>query len=400
VIQPDTPNQITTTIRLEIPNVTVEVDEQIHAIMRRQQAAKRIAYNRLADGWTEKEIYHHLMDKFSMLTGWDVNAAIKAAKGIREAQSESLKRQGRYLHHKIEKYIKKKSPKPQTINLIREMEEKLTDCQKYIDNQAVPPAIFGGQKLLDDVSRGVPGAKEKWRAARSDEYFSVGDSKNKNGNRHFRLRFMAKYEFSLDVRIPDEKGHGMWVSLPASCSKQYVSRLRSASICGSKFSVRLKRLSEKYYQAFVSIDEPVPGKVFMELKPKNDEFICGIDLNLDHAGGVISDYQGQFRGHNTFQYLNLGEMVKDKTKWYIGNLANQIIIWCKENNITSIVLENLSINQRYYKSQNFNRRTVPFANRQLNMAIQRTALRNGINICLIAPNYTSFIGQIKYAGMY
>jgi hypothetical protein len=55
VIQPDSPNQITTTIRLEIPNVTVEVDEQIHAIMRRQQAAKRIAYNRLADGWTEKD---------------------------------------------------------------------------------------------------------------------------------------------------------------------------------------------------------------------------------------------------------------------------------------------------------------------------------------------------------
>jgi hypothetical protein len=55
VIQPDSPNQITTTIRLEIPNVTVEVDEQIHTIMRRQQAAKRIAYNRLADGWTEKD---------------------------------------------------------------------------------------------------------------------------------------------------------------------------------------------------------------------------------------------------------------------------------------------------------------------------------------------------------
>ncbi len=138
----------------------------------------------------------------------------------------------------------------------------------------------------------------------------------------------------------------------------------------------------------------------MEFKPKNDELICGIDLNLDHAAGVISDYQGQFRGHNTFHYPNLGEMVKDKTKWYIGNLATQIIGWCKENSITSIVLENLSINQKYNNNQNFNRHTMPFANRQLNTAIQRTALRNGINICLVAPNYTSFIGQIKYARMY
>ncbi len=206
--QPNAQNQITTTIRLEIHNVTVEVDEQIHAIMYRQQAAKRIAYNRWADRWTEKEIYHHLMDKFPLLTGWDVNAAIKTAKGIRETQSESLKRQVRYLEQKVEIFKKKKNPKPQTFNLIREMEEKLTDCQKYINTQTVPPAIFGGQKLLRDVSRGVPGAKEKWRAARSDEYFSVGDSKNKNGNRHFRLRFMAEYEFSLDIRIPDKKGHG------------------------------------------------------------------------------------------------------------------------------------------------------------------------------------------------
>jgi hypothetical protein len=43
---------------------------------------------------------------------------------------------------------------------------------------------------------------------------------------------------------------------------------------------------------------------------------------------------------------------------------------------------------------------VTFAHRQLSDTIQRTALRNGINIKLVNPAYTSWIGKIKYAERY
>jgi len=81
-------------------------------------------------------------------------------------------------------------------------------------------------------------------------------------------------------------------------------------------------------------------------------------------------------------------MQKGKTEWMIGNLAKEIVGWAKDNSISTFVLENLKIDQEYNTSTTFNRRTVTFAHRQLSDTIQRTALRNGVNIRLVNPAYT------------
>ena len=168
-------------------------------------------------------------------------------------------------------------------------------------------------------------------------------------------------------------------------------------------TVRLLRLTAEHYQAYITLDEVVTGKVLWDaVKPdkKREERICGIDLNLDHAAAATTDYQGQFRDHKIFDYPNLGEMRTGKTKWTIGNLAKDMVTWANTNKISTLVLEDLNFKQTHNSNATFNRRTVPFAHRQLNQAIQRTALRNGINIKLVAPEYTSFIGNVKYAEMY
>jgi hypothetical protein len=90
------PPTIITSMRLDIQNVPAEYDVEIHGVMRRQQAAKRVAYNRFADGWEENKIYKHLCAMFPKLTAWDVNAAIKTADAVRSSQYEGLLRQELY----------------------------------------------------------------------------------------------------------------------------------------------------------------------------------------------------------------------------------------------------------------------------------------------------------------
>ena len=397
---PSSSQTIVSSIRLDIQNISEEFDMEIHDVMRRQQSAMRMAYNRFADKLKEDEVYTKLCALFPKLTAWDVNAAIVTAKAVRASQTELLPGQIAYLVKKIEKFKKKKNPKPEIIEKISKLQKQLAELEEHLKNGTVPAAIFGGKKLWKKLMRKVPGALEEWRDARSDEYFSRGESKNEYGNRHFRLTHIKAYAFQLEVRVPDEKNDAKWLPLIGMCSEKHLNLLTAAAFCGSMITVRLMRRSPDHYQAFITVDEVVGGKVLWDLRPGKNEIIGGIDLNLDHAAVALVDWQGQFRDTKIFPYPNLGEMQKGKTEWMIGNLAKEIVGWAKDNSISTFVLENLKIDQEYNTSTTFNRRTVTFAHRQLSDTIQRTALRNGVNIRLVNPAYTSWIGKIKYAERY
>jgi hypothetical protein len=102
---------IITSIRLNIDTLGVEDDVAIHTLMRQQQSAMRVAYNRLADGWSEKDIYHQIKRLFPSLTGWEVNAALALARQTRVSQAEVLRQQASHLKTKIEKLRRKRHPK-------------------------------------------------------------------------------------------------------------------------------------------------------------------------------------------------------------------------------------------------------------------------------------------------
>jgi IS605 OrfB family transposase len=209
---------------------------------------------------------------------------------------------------------------------------------------------------------------------------------------------LPKYHFWLEMRVPIEnKRVGQWLRLPGICSKQYYDRLSATAVSGAMITVRLKRIAPSHYHAFITIHETVKGKVLWDVTPKTGDLICGIDLNLDHAAIVFVNRDGQFSGEWKCDYPNLGEMQKSKTEWSVGNIAKKIVSWAKENKISAFVLEDLKIQREFDPNPRFNRRTNSFAYRQLSDSIQRTALRAGINVKLVNPAYTSWIGQIKYA---
>ena len=64
------------------------------------------------------------------------------------------------------------------------------------------------------------------------------------------------------------------------------------------------------------------------------------------------------------------------------------------------MIEDLDIDNQGSGSATYNRRTFPFAYRQLAQALVRRALREGIRVKRVNPAYTSWIGQLKYARQY
>jgi IS605 OrfB family transposase len=413
---------ILASIRLNLRAVDQEADTLIHQhLMQPQQAAMRIAYNRLLEGVKHRDIWRTLRDLFPYLTGRNLNDAITLASGTLESQQELLPDRLAQLDKRLTKaqnnleqaLSRPSGSRPERVRAIRLLIQRLTDqraeLQSHLEKGTVRPAVFGQRKTWHQL----PGSLAEWRHRRARQFFSRGAC-NKLGNPHCRLMVAQGGDLHLSVRIPTElKQRGdqvtteaIWLTFAVDYSRQYEPTLRQLALAGAtkqaSYEVRLMRLAPRQYRAYVTIDEPVkqPEYGIADPLPASITLIGGLDLNLDHLAVVITDRQGQYRQHKVFKYPNLGEMPKEKSKWLIGNLAQEVIAWLKAQGGQALVIEDLDISNQGNGSAAFNRRTIPFAHRQLAETLSRRALRAGLAVKRVNPAYTSWIGQLKYAPQY
>jgi IS605 OrfB family transposase len=416
-------NHVTTSIRVDLLKVEPEADALLHQLlMRPQQAASRFAYSRLMEGMENKIIWGILRKKFPMLTSRNLNDAMRMAEGIlasqRErlpSQADSLKRKVKAIEEKLKRELNRADgPRSERIKAMRRRIQRLSarrdELQAHIARGTVPPAVFGGRKLWRRVSHGLLGARDQWRERQSDQFFSRG-ARDCKGNPHCRLTVDDNGSLRLSVRVSDGvKQRGCqpttiprWLTFDVSYSYQYDPLLRAAALDGAKrvgsYNVRLMRLSPCQYRAYVTIDEPVAHREYFgrEQIPTWCVTLGGVDLNLDHMALVVTDREGQFRKWKVFDYANLGELPRDKSKWMTGNIARDVIQYLKDQGVHALVIEDLKNIRHNGGHPKFNQRTVPFAYRQLIQALVRRALREGLVVKRVNPAYTSWIGQLKYA---
>lgn len=418
-------NHITTSIRVELLNVGPEADASLHQrLMCPQQAASRFAYNRLREGMENKVIWRVMREKFPTLTGRNLNDAMRMAEGILASQREvlpgqadSMKRNVEATEKKLERELNRADgSRPERVQMLqrrlRRLSARRDKLQARIANGTVPPAVFGGRRLLRRVSRGLTGARDEWREKRADQFFSRGAS-NYKGNPHCRLVLNNSGALQISARVPDgimQRGKrsttvGRWLTFDVAYSHQYEPMLRAAASDGMKgagsYDVRLMRRSSGHYRAYVVVDEPVAHREYSvrETIPDWCSMLGGVDLNLDHLAVTVIDRYGQFRKWKVFDYPNLGELPKPNSEWHIGNIAHDVMQFLLEHHVNVLVIEDLNIRRKEAYSK-FNRRTVPFAYSQLTQALVRRALREGLVVKRVNPAYTSWIGQLKYAPQY
>ena len=392
---------LVTSIRLTF-SADAESDELIHSrLMRPQQAAIRVAYNAFNDERSgTMVVYYKLRSLFPLLTGRNINDAIELAQAGIASQLASDRSYLDYLQNKITR-CEERGDSPERFC------KKLADFYAERGERRVRPALFGGRALWKKVQRRVPGACEAWRDARTNMFYSKGDSTSRHGNHHAVITWNGMHP-NLSLRVPVEaiqRGEKLstraaWFSFPVNVNRKQIPLLLYDTQGDGKYSVRVIRETACRYTAFVSIEEAVAGHTLgVKESVPQPGLIAGFDLNLDRLSVAIIE-RGQLIKVQDFIYPNLGELRANKARPLLGALAAQVIGWLKQQNISNIVIEDLSNIQQRDGCAEYNRHTHRFAYRKLAESLVRRALREGLNVKKANPAYTSWIGMQKYAKDY
>ncbi len=401
---------LVTSIRLTF-SADAESDELIHSrLMCPQQAAMRVAYNAFNDTCPRRkcqgehnetmDVYYKLRSLFPLLTGRNINDAIELAQAGIASQLESDRSYLDYLQKKISRCEERGDS-------TERFRKKLADFHAERGERQVRPALFGGRALWKKVQRRVPGAREAWRDARTNLFYSKGDSTSNHGNHHAVITWNGEQPI-LSLRVPMEivrrgerlSTRAMWLSFAVNVNRKQIPLLMNATQGDGKYSVRVIRETACRYTAFVSIEEAVAGHTLGAKESITQPgLIAGFDLNLDRLSVAIIE-RGQLIMVQDFTYPNLGELRTNKARPLLGALAAQVIAWLKEQNISNIVIEDLSNIQQRDGSIGYNRHTYKFAYRKLAESLVRRALREGLDVKKVNPAYTSWIGMQKYAKNY
>jgi len=251
--------------------------------------------------------------------------------------------------------------------------------------------IFGGKKRWRDLLAGLLPKKE-WQEFRDSELYSRGD-RTKKGNPNIRI-LNTPEGYKLRVGLPGPREFLMFdLYIPEgrkNNKKDYKELLNLYRDC---YDVRIKHKAGKFHVS-IGIDIPDVKSIYL-----CSNGVIGIDTNPDGLAVAEIDHDGNLLSHEYLNAERLPFAQHDKRKNDIETLALQVVnkaILCNKG----IVIEDLKFNDGKRGSRKFNRMHHNFIYSQLLLAIERRAVKDGVEIRKINPAFTSIAGILKYQGQY
>lgn len=246
-------------------------------------------------------------------------------------------------------------------------------------------AVFGGKKTWKKLLSGLI-TKEQWHDIRDFELYSRGD-RTKKGNPNTRIyKTPEGYRLRIGLSKPRE-----FITFKLYIPAKFQEQLDLYNEC---YDVRIKHRNKKFY---VYIGLTIP-----EVKPiyNLSNGAIGVDSNPDGLALVEVDREGNLSKHKYLSNQRIQFARHNKRKNDIEYLAlqavNQAIISDK-----GIVIEDLKFNDKAKsKNKKFNRMRHNFIYGQLLRAIERRAIKDGVEVKKINPAFTSIAGILKYQKMY
>jgi len=251
--------------------------------------------------------------------------------------------------------------------------------------------IFGGKKRWRNFLSGLLPKKE-WQEARDSELYSRGDRSLK-GNPNIRV-LSTPAGYKLRVGLPGPREFLMFdLYIPEGRKNNKKNYKELLDLYGDCYDVRINNKSGKFQ---VSIGVEVP-----DVKPT---YLCsngvlGIDTNPDGLAVVEIGKDGNLIRHEFLKCNRLQFAQHDKRKSDIEALALQVINKAILAN-KGIVIEDLKFNDGKHGSRKFNRMRHNFIYSQLLKAIERRAIKDGVEIRKTNPAFTSIAGILKYQEQY
>lgn len=246
-------------------------------------------------------------------------------------------------------------------------------------------SIFGGKKNWKKLISGLI-TKEEWRDIRDLELYSRGD-RTKKGNPNIRIiNTSSGYSLRVGLSKPRE-----FVTFKLYIPAKFQEQIDLYDEC---YDVRIKYKNEKFY-VYIGLDTP-------EIKPiyRLSNGAIGVDANPDGLAIVEVDRQGNLVKHEYLSNQRIQYARHNKRKNDIEDLALRVVNRAILSN-KGIVIEDLKFNDKAKsKCKKFNRMRHNFIYSQLLRAIERRAIKDGVEIKKINPAFTSIAGILKYQEMY
>lgn len=263
--------------------------------------------------------------------------------------------------------------------------------QRYI-NDAVYEAneikaegvIFGGRSNWKKLLSGLI-TNSEWKEIRDSQVYSRGD-RSKDGNPNLRV-IRVKDEYQLRVTLPGGRNFTHYkLYIPEKFQDLF-------DLYDECYDVRIIHESGKFH---VHIGFEVP-----EVKPVHlcSNGVYGVDTNPNGLGVVDLSPDGNLLGHQYLLDEKLQYASHNKRKNAIEALAIRLVDAAVEAK-KGIVLEDLKFSQGKNGFKKFNRMRYNFIYRQLLLAIERRAIKMGVEVRKVNPAFTSIVGILKYQQQY
>ena len=227
--------------------------------------------------------------------------------------------------------------------------------------------------------------KKEWSKIRDSELYSRGDSA-KHGNPNIRV-LSTPEGYKLRVGLP---GARQFFYFTLYIPEKFQEQFKLYSDC---YAVRIKNKDGKYF-VYIGLNIPDVTPIY-----GFKDGCIGIDTNPDGLAVVDIDKSGNLLEHIYLSNSRIQLARHEKRKNDIETLALKVIN-CALLKGKGIVLEDLKFSEGRKGHKKFNRMKHNFIYSQLLRAIERRALKDGVEVRKVNPAFTSITGILKYQDLY
>ena len=308
-------------------------------------------------------------------------------------QQTWLKKQGKYMKHKIEvvrRQLNQTKDRDPSDRRLQGLYARLSSLESRLRNLKLRPIIFGKKPLFRERARRKI-SRDAFRIQRDASFGCIG--KVQKGVKNLNLKILPTEH--LKIRTFSKERGKKWLFIPFSVNQKQRLKLQ-VILQMDKYMVVVKRKivrRELRYYAHISYDIQVP-----RLKHTFANGAIGLDFNHNFLALVNIDNEGKFLSYQTIKFRNLHSYRQGRRDDYASFKLDKVINYCI-NKRKGLIIEDLSFNQTFSYNKKRNRKINQLKTSMLPL-LERKCARYGIAVRKVHPAYTSIIGALKYAWSY
>ena len=234
--------------------------------------------------------------------------------------------------------------------------------------------------------------QEEFRKARSNRIFYLGSHDEKFGNQNCQL-----IGDKLQIRVLPalEEKYGKYVHIPVKFN--YGQKIINYALTkGQAINYRFVRKNEQWYLFLTTKREPEQASTKKELGA------IGVDMNKAHLAWAETD---RFGNLIKFDRINTPtqDRRKEQVKATLGEAVKTVVKYAKKQQ-KPVVIEELDFTKKKNSfegmSKAYRRMLSYFAYATFYMIMLAKTWREGVELIVVPPEYSSIIGKYKFSQMY